>query len=92
MGQVALPTPWAKVNYTNQPTGISIPLRQWAALNSSRLFDKRRVRATKQHQENEDEYSSADAEEMEFPAVSGSSVSDVLRWPSPLRAECIQNH
>jgi len=56
------------------------------------LFDKRRVRATKKQQENDDQYARTDAEEMELPAVSRIGVSYVLGRPPPLRAKCIKDH
>jgi hypothetical protein len=50
------------------------------------------MRATKKQKEKDYEYARADAEEVEFPAVSGICISYVLAWPSPLRAECVQDH
>jgi hypothetical protein len=56
------------------------------------LFDKWRMRATKKHKENDYEHARADAEDVEFPAVSRIGGSYVLGWPPPLRAKCVQDH
>ena len=88
MGQVALPRLRVR-------TSIVLTIHQVSAshLGSALFyFDKRGMRATKKHEEDDDEYSKTDAEEMEFPAFGRIGVSYVFRRPAPLRAQCIQNH
>jgi hypothetical protein len=50
------------------------------------------MRATKKQKEKDYEYARADAEEVEFPAVGRIGVSHITGWPSPLRAEGVQDH
>jgi hypothetical protein len=56
------------------------------------LFDKWRMRSTKKHKENGYEHARADAEDVEFPAISRIGGSYIFGWPPPLRAKCVQDH